>query len=99
VRRHLGQEAFGSLLILYADAVFDSADLNGVDAAGMNDADVIVRMPADQSVFPAAEIAAEFRGARIPLADLVQMICHLNELGGADSAEAAGKLRQWMLDH
>jgi hypothetical protein len=88
-----------SVLILYTDAVFDAADLKGIDAVGMNDANVIVRMPADQSVFPAAEIAGEFRGARIPLADPVQMIWDLNELGGADRAEAAGKLRQWLLDH
>jgi len=65
----------------------------------MNDANVIVRMPADRSVFPARELEGEFKGARIPLADPVQMIWDLHDLGGADRAEAAGKLRQWLLDH
>jgi hypothetical protein len=88
-----------SVLILYAEATFDAADLKSVDAAGANDANVIVRMPADQSVFPADELAAEYKGARIPLADPVQMIWDLDDLGGADRAEAAGKLRQWLLDH
>jgi hypothetical protein len=88
-----------SVLILYTEATFDAADLANVDATGMNDANVIVRMAADQSVFPADELAAEFRGARIPLADPVQMIWDLHDLGGADRAEAAEKLRQWLLDH
>jgi hypothetical protein len=87
-----------SILILYTRTAFHAADLASVDAAGRNDANVIVRMAADQSVFPAAELAAEFRGARIPLADPVQMIWDLHDLGGADRAEAAGKLRQWLLD-
>jgi hypothetical protein len=88
-----------SMLILYTDAAFDTADLKGIDAAGMNDANVIVRMPADQSVFPVAELEGEYKGARIPLADPVQMIWDLHELRGADRAEAAAKLRLWLLDH
>jgi len=88
-----------TMLILYADATFDAADLDSVDATGMNDANVIVRMPADKSVFPVGELAGEFKGARIPLTDPVQMIWDLHDLGGADRAEAAGKLRQWLLDH
>ncbi len=53
--------------------------------------------PVDQSVFPVKELTAELKGARIPLADPVQMIWDLHDLGGADRAEAAGKLRQWLL--
>jgi hypothetical protein len=87
------------VLILYADATLDAADLYGVDAAGRSDANVIVRIPADQSVFPARKLEGEFKGARIPLADPVQMIWDLHDLGGADRAEAAGKLRQWLLNH
>jgi hypothetical protein len=86
-----------SILILYTDATIDAADLESVDAAGMTDANVRVRMPADQSVFPAAKLEAEFRGVGIPLADPVQMIWDLHDLGGADRAEAAGKLRQWLI--
>jgi hypothetical protein len=88
-----------SVLILYTDAALDAADLDSVDATGMSDANVIVRMPADQSVFPASKLEGEFRGARIPLADPVQMIWDLHDLGGTDRAEAAGKLRQWLLNH
>jgi hypothetical protein len=87
-----------SMLILYADATIRAADLESVDAAGMNDANVIVRVPADQSVFPAAKLEGEFRGVSIPLADPVQMIWDLHDLGGADRAEAAGMLRQWLID-
>ena len=88
-----------SMLILYAGTVFDAADLHSVDAAGIDDVNVIVRMPADQSVFPPSALAADFKGARIPLADPVQMIWDLNDLGGGDRAEAAAKLREWLLDH
>jgi len=48
--------------------------------------------------FPAHALQAEFKGARIPLADPVQMIWDLHDLGGGDRAEAAGKLRQWLLE-
>jgi hypothetical protein len=88
-----------SILILYTDTAFDATGLDSVDAAGSNDANVIVRMPADQSIFPADELAAEFKGTRIRLADPVQMIWDLHDLGGTDRAEAAGKLQQWLLDH
>jgi hypothetical protein len=43
------------------------------------------------------QLAGEFKGASIPLADPVQMIWDLLDLGGTDRAEAAGKLRQWLL--
>jgi hypothetical protein len=87
-----------STLIVYTNGSLDTDVLGSVEATGKTDANVIVRMPADQSVFPPQEIAAEFKGASIPLADPVQMIWDLQDLGGADRAEAAGKLRQWLLD-
>jgi hypothetical protein len=87
-----------STLILYTNGSLDADVLRSVEATGKSDANVIVRMPIDQSVFPPQQIVGEFKGASIPLADLVQMIWDLQELGGADRAEAAGKLRQWMLD-
>jgi hypothetical protein len=87
-----------STLIMYTNGTFDAADLQSIEAKGKTDANVILRMPADQSVFPRDDLAGEFKGARIPLADPVQMIWDLQELGGADRAEAAGKLRQWLLD-
>jgi len=87
-----------STLIVYSSGAFDAADLQSVEAAGTTDANVILRMPADQSVFPPDHLLGEFKGASIPLADPVQMIWDLQDLGGADRAEAAGRLRQWLLD-
>jgi hypothetical protein len=87
-----------SRLIVYTSGTVDAADLESVEATGNTDANVIVRMPGDQSVFPTEKLAAEFKGTEIPLADPVQMIWDLQDLGGADRAEAAGKLRQWLLD-
>lgn len=88
-----------STLILYTDSSLDAGVLRSVDAAGKTDANVIIRTPADQSVYPPQQLTGEFKGAAIPLADPVQMIWDLLDLGGADRAEAAGKLRQWLLDH
>lgn len=88
-----------STLIVYTDRSPEAGVLRSVDAAGKTDANVIVRMPADRSVFPPQQLTGEFRGAGIPLADPIQMIWDLQNLGGADRAEAAGKLRQWLLDH
>jgi hypothetical protein len=85
-------------LVVYTNGTVDIAGPDIVEATGNADANVIVRTPADQSVYPAQEWAAEFRGADIPLADPVQMIWDLHDLGGADRAEAAGRLRQWLLD-
>lgn len=87
-----------STLIVYTNGALDAADLRSVDATSYTDANVIVRMPADQSVFPRQQLQAEFKGTSIPLADSVQMIWDLLDLGGADRAETAGKLRQWLLN-
>lgn len=87
-----------STLIVYTNRAVDAGVLRSVDATGKADANVIVRMPADQSVFPRQQLEGEFKSASIPLADPVQMIWDLHDLGGADRAEAAGKLRQWLLD-
>lgn len=86
-----------STLIAYTSGALDTSDLDSVEARGKADANVIIKMPADQSVYPVEELTGAFKGARIPLADPVQMIWDLHDLGGADRAEAAGKLRQWLL--
>lgn len=88
-----------SLLILYVKHVIDPADLGLVEAQGRHDANVIIRMPDDQSVFPAHALVAQLSGAEIPLADPSQMIWDLEDLGGADRMEAAERLRQWLLTH
>jgi hypothetical protein len=86
-----------STVIVYTNSSLDTAVLRSVEATGKADANVIIRTPADQSVFPRQQLQAHFKGASIPLADPVQMIWDLHDLGGADRAEAAGRLRQWLL--
>jgi hypothetical protein len=86
-----------AVVIVYAGHVIDSAALGLVEAQGRHDANVIVRMPADQSVFAAPPLGAGVRGTEIPLADPSQMIWDLQDLGGADRLEAAGRLRTWLL--
>lgn len=86
-----------SLVILYAKRVIDPTSLGLTDAQGRHDANVIVRMPDDQSVFPGYALIAQARGSDVPLADPLQQIWDLQDLGGADRLEAAGRLRQWLL--
>lgn len=86
-----------SLVILYAKHVINPSSLGLIDAQGRHDANVIVRMPDDQSVFPIPALVAQVRGSDVPLADPLQQIWDLQDLGGADRLEAAGRLRQWLL--
>jgi hypothetical protein len=88
-----------SLVILYARHLIDPSSLGLTGAQGTHDANVIVRMPADQSVFPARALLARVQGHDVPLADPLQQIWDLQDLGGADRLEAAGRLRQWLLEH
>ena len=88
-----------SLVILYTKHVIDPADLRLVSAQGSHDANVIVRMPGDRSIFPFRALVAQIQGNDVPLADPLQQIWDLQNLGGADRLEAAGRLRQWLLSH
>lgn len=84
-------------VILYVKDLIDARSLGLVPAQGSDDANVIVRMPSDRSVFPVPALTAKIGGAEIGLADPVQMIWDLDHLGGADRSEAAGELRAWLL--
>ncbi len=86
-----------AVVIVYAGHVIDTAALGLVEAQGSHDANVILRMPADGSVFPEPLLAAEVGGVQVPLADPSQMIWDLRDLGGADRLEAAGRLCAWLL--
>jgi hypothetical protein len=86
-----------SVVVLYAQHVIDTAGLDLVEAQGRHDGNVIVRMPDDRSVFPVPALVAEVRGTEVALADPSQQIWDLTDLGGADRAEAAGRLRKWLL--
>jgi DNA-binding transcriptional ArsR family regulator len=86
-----------SEVILYAQDLVDAARLGLVQAHGRHDANVIVRMPIDRSVFPVPALVAEVQGAEVGLADPSQMIWDLRDLGGADRSDAAAELRTWLL--
>jgi len=87
-----------SLVILYTKHVIDPSGLGLTQAQGSHDANVIMRTPQDRSVFPAPALVAQVQGSEVPLADPLQQIWDLQELGGADRIEAAGRLRQWLLE-
>jgi DNA-binding transcriptional ArsR family regulator len=84
-------------VILYVKDLIAARPLGLVQARGRDDANVIVCMPADRSIFPVPELTAEVRGFEIGLADPSQMIWDLDYLGGSDRAEAAAELRTWLL--
>lgn len=81
-------------LILYSRGGVPDRELGAVPTASRDSANVIVRTPLDMSVFPAHPSVAEHKGVEIPLADPVQMVWDLLDLGGAEREEAAGVLRQ-----
>jgi hypothetical protein len=83
-----------TVVILYTNHDIAAGDLGLVDAQGAHDANVILRAPADQSVFRDHEPVETLRGVDIPLADETQLIWDLQDLGGADRLEAAGMLRE-----
>lgn len=84
-------------MIIYTDHDLELRELGAVDAAGPDDANVILRIPADRSVFPNPSLVAPYKDTEIPLADASQQIWDLEKLGGADRLEAADDLRTWLL--
>jgi hypothetical protein len=87
-----------SLVILYARHAIDPSDFGLTDAQGRHDANVIIRNPEDRSVFPVPALVGQVQGSEVPLADPLQQIWDLQNLGGADRIEAAGRLREWLLE-
>lgn len=87
-----------TVVILYAQQLLDLDRLGLVDAEGQHDANVIIRSPNDVSVFPTDPLVANMGGVEIPLADPTQQMWDLQDLGGADRLEAAGGLREWLLN-
>lgn len=88
-----------SVLVVYAQEELDTAALGLVEAQGRHDANVVIRYPDDASVFARPPLVAELRGVDIPLADPLQMLWDLHDLGGADRLEGAGLLHEWLLTH
>ena len=87
-----------SIVILYARRPLDPTSLGLVEAQGKHDANVIVRIPEDTSIFTTPPtFTAELGGREVKLADPAQQIWDLQDLGGADRVEAAERLREWLL--
>jgi hypothetical protein len=89
----LGHELRGD-----ARHAIEPATLGLTDAQGRHDANVIIRAPEDRSVFPVPALVGQVQGNKVPLADPLQQIWDLQDLGGADRIEAAGRLREWLLE-
>jgi hypothetical protein len=87
-----------SMVILYVTHAIDPSDLGLTGAQGRHDANVIIRTPQDRSIFPVPAVVGQVRGKEVLLADPLQQIWDLQDLGGADRIEAAGRLREWVLE-
>jgi hypothetical protein len=87
-----------TVVIFYAASDLPIDDLGLVEAHGRADANVIFREPRDHSVFPATYLSARVEDIEIPLADPSQIIWDLQDLGGDDRLEAAGRMRSWLLE-
>lgn len=84
-------------LVLYSRGNIPDSVLGAVHAESRDSANVIVRIPHDTSVFSVRQRFASYQDIKIPLADPVQMVWDLLDLGGAEREEAAGMLREWIV--
>lgn len=82
--------------ILYLRDAVMLDELGLVDASGPGDANVLLRLPTDPSVFGFVE-ERRCGETMIPVVDPPQLMWDLIELGGDDRHEAAGRLREWFL--
>lgn len=86
-----------SVVIIYASRPFDPTRLGLIQAQGKHDANVVVRLPEDLSVFVPPMLTATMQDREVVLADPTQQVWDLQDLGGADRMEAAERLREWLL--
>lgn len=87
-----------SHLIVYIDKPIDANAHGLTPAKDRSDANVLLRVPDDSSVFGNWHpIVADLNGSKLRLADPTQMIWDLHDLGGDDRTEAAGHLKSWIL--
>jgi hypothetical protein len=80
--------------IVYVRQNVSFKNLGLVEAKGRQDANVVIRMPADESLF---STVARHARTNIPLVDVPQMMWDLLDLGGEDREETVGKLREWFM--
>lgn len=86
------------VLILYTQRDLQATDLRAVAATGRHDANIIVRVPSDLSVFRDTPLTSSDLGPEIRIADEAQLIWDLHQLGGADRLEQAGMVYEWLLN-
>lgn len=86
-----------TLTVVYADQALDLAAAGFVRAEGRVDATAIVRHTGDTTLLATFEPWARVVDG-VPVADPVQQIWDLHDLGGADRIEAADRLRATMLN-
>lgn len=86
-----------TLTVIYADGAFDLTAAGFVRAEGRIDATAIVRHTSDTTLLAAFKPWPP-RVDGLPLADPVQQIWDLHDLGGADRVEAADRLTAPVLD-
>jgi hypothetical protein len=86
-----------SLTVIYATEALDLTSVGFVRADGRVDATVLVRHTSDSTQLAAFEPWPRTIDD-VPLADPVQQIWDLHDLGGEDRLEAADRLRQAVLD-
>ncbi len=86
-----------SHLVVYTRVPIDPKACRLVEAKGSHDANVIVREPTDRSLWPTSPLIAKAGHTSVPLADPTQLLWDLYDLGGSDRAEAAEKVREWIL--
>lgn len=83
-----------TLLIVYVSQAIDMDELHIVRSADSSDANVLVRIPRDLSVFRSTPLKVRIGGDALQLADETQMLWDLHDLGGDDRLEAAEHLRK-----
>lgn len=87
-----------TMLVIYTQAPISLELTPGVVRAhSRGDANILHRVPDDYSVFLSERRQREMPDVRVPIADPVQVLWDLEDLGGDDRLEAAEKLRRWLL--
>jgi hypothetical protein len=87
-----------TMLVIYTQAPISLDMTPGVvKAHSRGDANILHRVPDDFSVFLSARRRREMPDVNVPIADPVQVLWDLEDLGGDDRLQAAEKLRRWLL--
>lgn len=85
--------------VVYLDGPIDVASIGAAPAKARHDANVLLRIPEDGSVFRSVDqLTTDVDGTQIELAPISQQLWDLHDLGGSDRLEVAGQLRSWFLE-